>query len=103
MNSLSVSISSGKWSDAKLVKYGLRKLAIKDKQFVLNGRPVIMRGPVDECIYPLTGYPPMDKENWLRVIKICQSYGFNFLRFHSWCPPSAAFEAGDELGLSVSD
>jgi len=58
-----------------------------------------LRGPIDECVYPLTGYPPMDKESWLRVLRICQSYGFNFMRFHSWCPPEAAFASGDELGF----
>lgn len=34
-----------------------------------------MRGPVDECVYPLTGYPPMDKAAWMRVLSICKSYG----------------------------
>ena len=96
---LNVSLTSGKWKDSKAITYGNRSLKIKDKQFVLNGRPIMMRGPVDECIYPLTGYPPMDKESWLRVLRICHDYGFNFMRFHSWCPPAAAFEAGDELGF----
>ena len=58
-----------------------------------------MRGPVDECVYPLTGYPPMDKAAWMRVLSICKSYGFNYMRFHSWCPPEAAFAAADELGF----
>ena len=99
MQALTVSLKAGKWNDSYTVKYALRDLEIKDKQFILNGRPLMLRGPVDECVYPLTGYPPMDKESWLRVVGICKSYGFNFLRFHSWCPPEAAFEAGDELGF----
>ena len=41
----------------------------------------------------------MDWAGWLRVLGICQSYGFNFMRFHSWCPPEAAFAAADELGF----
>jgi hypothetical protein len=35
----------------------------------------------------------MDKAAWLRVFGISQSYGFNFMRYHSWCPPKAAFAA----------
>ena len=81
------------------VSFGFRQLAQRDRQITLNGRAVLLRGPVDECVYPLTGYPPMDKAAWWRVLEICQSYGFNHLRFHSWCPPEAAFEAGDELGF----
>ncbi|MEI6647476.1 MAG: cellulase family glycosylhydrolase [bacterium] len=99
MREINVKLEAGNYSDTKIVPYGLRQLGIKDKQFVLNGRPVMMRGAVDECVYPLTGYPPMDKVAWRRVLNICKSYGFNFMRFHSWCPPEAAFEAADELGF----
>ena len=79
--------------------FGFHRLAQRDRQITLNGRAILLRGPVDECVYPLTGYPPMDKAAWRRVLGICRSYGFNHLRFHSWCPPEAAFEAGDELGF----
>jgi len=98
-HTLDLNLTVGTFSDTLQVPYALRDLAVKDKQFVLNGRPVFMRGPVDECVYPLTGYPPTDKASWMRVLGICKSHGFNFLRFHSWCPPKAAFEAGDELGF----
>jgi hypothetical protein len=99
LHSLKLELTAGKFSDTKTVTYGLRDWTTKDKQFVLNGRPVLLRGPVDECVYPLTGYPPMDKAAWLRVLGVCKSYGFNFMRFHSWCPPEAAFAAADELGF----
>ena len=46
-----------------------------------------------------TGYPPMDKKAWLRHLGIAAAYGFNYVRFHSWTPPEAAFEAADELGM----
>jgi hypothetical protein len=32
-------------------------------------------------------------------LSIAKSYGINHYRFHSWCPPEAAFEAADELGM----
>ncbi|MCK5788418.1 MAG: hypothetical protein KAH32_05445, partial [Chlamydiia bacterium] len=98
MHEKTISLKADKWSDTYLIKYGVRDLVTKDKQFVLNNKAVYMRGPVDECVYPLTGYPPMDKEAWIRIIEINKSYGFNFMRFHSWCPPNEAFEAADELG-----
>lgn len=96
---LKVTLKTEKFREQKSVSYGIRELSINDKQFLINNRPFLMRGPVDECIYPLTGYPPMDKASWMRMLKISQSYGFNFIRFHSWCPPQAAFEAADELGM----
>jgi hypothetical protein len=41
----------------------------------------------------------MDKDGWLRVLGILKDWGLNHVRFHSWCPPEAAFEAADELGM----
>jgi hypothetical protein len=96
---LAVTLQAGAFQDTRVVAYALRDFATTNKQFILNGRPVLLRGTVDECVYPLTGYPPMDKAEWLRVLRICQSYGFNYMRFHSWCPPEAAFAAADELGF----
>jgi hypothetical protein len=49
--------------------------------------------------FPLTGYPAMDVATWKRIIAICKTWGLNGMRFHSWCPPEAAFTAGDELGF----
>jgi hypothetical protein len=99
LHELAITLKAGAFADAKTIDYGIRDFATKDKQFTMNGRPVLMRGAVDECVYPLTGYPPMDKASWLRVLRTCQSYGFNYMRFHSWCPPEAAFAAADELGF----
>ncbi len=96
---LGITLNSENLSDKKYLPYAVRDLSTKDRQFVLNGKPILLRGTVDEAVYPLNGYPPMTKAAWLRTLKICKSYGFNFMRFHSWCPPEAAFEAGDELGF----
>jgi len=81
------------------VSFGIRRFATRRNQFTINGRPVFLRGKLDCCFFPLTGYPPTDKAGWLRVLSIAESYGINHYRFHSWCPPRAAFEAADELGM----
>ncbi|HCC70126.1 MAG TPA: beta-galactosidase, partial [Bacteroidales bacterium] len=67
--------------------------------FEINGKGVFLRGSHDACIFPLTGYAPMDKKEWIRIFNIAKSYGINHYRFHSWCPPGAAFEAADETGM----
>ena len=85
--------------DCKTVCFGLRDFSTRRAQFTINGRVTFLRGKHDACIFPLTGYPPMDKAGWLRVLGISKSYGINHYRFHSWCPPEAAFEAADELGM----
>lgn len=85
--------------DERSVTFGLREFRAHNARFAVNGRPVFLRGKNDACIYPLTGYPPMDKAGWLRVLGIAKRYGINHYRFHSWCPPEAAFAAADELGF----
>ncbi len=65
----------------------------------INGVQSFLRGNIDCCIYPLTGHPPMNKEEWERVFRVSKDYGLNHVRFHSWCPPEEAFNAADEIGV----
>ena len=81
------------------VTFGLREISIEGRQFYVNGRPTFLRGTVENCCFPETGYAPMDKEAWLRVLRKCKEYGLNHMRFHSFCPPEAAFAAADEVGI----
>lgn len=60
---------------------------------------MFLRGTLECCIFPLTGYPPTTKEGWLKVFRSAKEWGLNHLRFHSWCPPKAAFEVADSLGF----
>ncbi len=41
----------------------------------------------------------MEKADWLKLMQQAKDYSLNHLRFHSWCPPKAAFEAADEVGI----
>jgi hypothetical protein len=41
----------------------------------------------------------MDEASWERVFRICRQYGLNHMRFHSYCPPEAAFKAADRVGF----
>lgn len=81
------------------VNYGLRDVSTIGTQIAINGRKTFIRGTLECCIFPKTGHPPTDVAEWKRVICIAKSYGLNLLRFHSYCPPEAAFIAADELGM----
>ena len=75
------------------------RLEIVDGRFEADGHPVFLRGKHDACVFPLTGHTPMDKASWINYFQCCKDYGINHVRFHSWCPPEAAFAAADELGI----
>ena len=87
------------YTDDRAVRFGLREFKTQGRQFLLNGAPVFLRGTLECCVFPLTGYPPTEVAPWTRLMKTAQAHGLNHLRFHSWCPPEAAFTAADELGL----
>ena len=75
------------------------RLEVVDGRFMAGGKPVFLRGKHDACVFPLTGHTPMDKASWINYFQRCKEYGINHVRFHSWCPPEAAFAAADELGI----
>ena len=75
------------------------RLEVVDGHFQAAGHPVFLRGKHDGCVFPLTGHTPMDIASWVHYFRRCQDYGINHVRFHSWCPPEAAFAAADELGI----
>jgi len=79
--------------------FGLREIITHDKDILINGRPVNLRLTHFGGDFPLTGYPAMDVPSWKKIIQACKDYGFNGIRFHSWCPPEAAFTAADEMGF----
>lgn len=83
----------------KTFNVGLREFRAEGKEFILNGRPIIFRGTNSSGDFPLTGYPPTDVQSWKKLFETCRAWGLNHMRFHSWCPPEAAFEAADQLGF----
>lgn len=96
---LSVSLDAGDYASTKSTTFGMRDLKQQDASILINDKKVFMRGTLECCIFPLTGHPPMDKQGWGKVMKSAREWGLNHLRFHSWCPPKAAFEVADELGF----
>ncbi len=85
--------------DTVRTTFGMREISIRGRQFYMNGRAIWMRGTVENCCFPLTGYPPTDVESWRSIFLKCKEYGLNMMRFHSYCPPEAAFTAADEVGF----
>ena len=96
---LPVSVTVNGKTDKRTVTYGCREWTTDDGNLMLNGHRVFLRGNVDCCTFPLTGYPPFDKKEWQRIFQVYKDYGLNHVRFHSWCPPEAAFEVADEMGI----
>ena len=81
------------------VTFGLRQISARGRQLYINGRQLYLRGTVENCCFPETGFPPTTEAEWLRIFRKCKEYGLNHVRFHSYCPPEAAFSAADQVGI----
>ena len=92
-------LTAGAYRDVRQDVLAVRDFGTRGKQFVLNGRPIFLRGTLECATFPLTAYPPTTLEPWGRLFRTARSYGLNHFRFHSWCPPEAAFVAADRAGF----
>ena len=86
-------------SSSLSVSFGMRSFKAKGNRLLINGNPTFLRGTLECCIFPLTGTPPTDESGWMKVFTTAREYGLNHLRFHSWCPPEAAFRVADKMGF----
>ena len=92
-------MEDGRQTDLAVETFGFREIGTQGTQITLNGGRIFIRGTLDCCIFPKTGHPPTDVAEWKRIIGVAKAHGLNLIRFHSWCPPEAAFVAADEMGF----
>lgn len=83
----------------KAATFGMRNVSQGQHHIRINGRNIHLRGALDCASFPITGYPALDAATWERIFNTVKEYGLNHVRFHSWCPPQAAFEAADKVGI----
>ncbi len=97
-NLLRVSLHLANRESAETV-FGLRDFAACGDHFEINGVPVMLRGRHDALVFPRTGAAPTALEPWLERFREMKNWGLNHVRFHTCCPPDAAFLAADLTGF----
>ena len=86
--------------EAKKAVFGVRDFGDDGRgRLAVNGRTIFLRSETNCAEFPETGYPPMTVEAWKDILERYRSYGVNCVRFHSHCPPEAAFTAADQIGM----
>lgn len=99
---LTVSILRGEQTICERTShFGLRDFTYRELTLYCNDKEIFLRGTHDAMIFPLTGYAPMDLDSWLHVYGTSREYGLNHYRYHTCCPPKAAFLAASYLGIYV--
>lgn len=88
--------------DKKTVTFGVRDFGDNGKgRLAINGRTFFLRSEANCGEFPETGHPPMEVSEWMTILETYKSYGINCMRFHSHCPPEAAFTAADRMGMMM--
>lgn len=85
--------------DTERISFGMGDYSASGRKLMRNGRRIFLRGKHDGMLFPLTGAAPMNISSWRSIFKTAKEYGINHYRFHTCCPPEAAFSAADELGI----
>ncbi len=85
--------------DFKRISFGMRRLSADGLKLLINGSETFLRGKHDGLVFPKTGFAPTDIASWIKVFETAKRYGINHYRFHTCCPPEAAFDAADIMGI----
>lgn len=93
--------AGGEGLEEKKVTFGVRFFDGRGGHLRNNGHRIFLRGESNCCVFPETGHMPFGVREWLEIMERYKSYGINCVRFHSHCPPEAAFCAADRLGMFV--
>ena len=96
---LKTNIISKNQSDSFETEFGFYEVSHDGTNILINERPVFLRGNLDCVHFPINGYASCDIQDWERIFRIYKEYGLNHARFHSWCPPEAAFKAANRIGI----
>lgn len=88
-------------SDEESVRFGMRELTVKDKEFVLNGKPITIKAAFFEGLYPTKLALPDNREMAVREIQLAKDAGFNMIRPWRKPPPPAWLDLCDEMGVLV--
>lgn len=83
--------------------FGMRSLAVKGRDILLNGKPFYMRAVIRGTVcHDHDNILDLDEEEfYAKFIRTAKEYGFNTMRFHSRIPSKACFRAADKLGMFV--
>jgi len=95
---LRVSLSSG---DSARCRFGFRSFGTHDGKFYLNGKPIYLRGALEQDFFPDTIYTPPSLDDLRDEMHKAKALGLNLLRCHIKVPDPRYLEAADETGVLI--
>jgi len=91
----------GERIDVKTERFGMRRVEYADGMVVLNGKPLYIRGALDQAFYPDTIYTAPSDEYIQREIQLAKEMGFNLLRKHIKVELPRYLYWADRMGMLI--
>lgn len=85
--------------EAREVRFGLRSLAARGNQILLNGKPVFPRMVLSWGWYPDQIAPNPSAARIRADLERLRALGYNGVKLCLWFPPQVYFDLADELGM----
>ncbi|MDP4290882.1 MAG: glycoside hydrolase family 2 TIM barrel-domain containing protein, partial [Bacteroidota bacterium] len=89
----------GKITDSKYTRFGWRQFEIQGNRFLLNGKPMVMKGDS----WHFLGIPQMTRRYPWAWFKALRDANLNTVRLHAEPYPSFYLDVADEMGILVLD
>ncbi|MDF2959722.1 MAG: glycoside hydrolase family 2 sugar binding protein [Paenibacillus sp.] len=87
--------------DRKTEIFGMRQVGHADGIITLNGKPLYIRGALDQAFYPDTIYTAPSDEYIQREIRLAKEMGFNLLRKHIKVEIPRYLYWADRMGMLI--
>ena len=93
-------VDGGGVVDVLTVRFGMREIATRHGQVLLNGEPIVLMGALDQDLYPLgMSAPAGDGTSIKSQFAQAAHMGLNLVRCHIKLPDEAYLNAADEAGI----
>jgi len=91
--------ASNRLVDSKYTRFGWRQTTLKDGQFLLNGKPFVMKGDS----WHFMGVPQLTRRYPYAWYTAMRAANLNAVRLHAQPYPSFYMDVADEMGILVLD
>lgn len=92
----------GEWIDARSIRIGFRRVEIRDRQLLINGAPVMIKG-VNRHDHDDTTGKYVSRERMIQDIRVLKQHNFNAVRTSHYPNDPLWYTLCDEYGLYVLD
>ena len=93
--------ADGATLDKVTARFGMREIRTEGGRVLLNGRPIYLRGALDQDLYPTTISTPPSRAYLDEQMRRTREMGINLLRCHIKVPDPDYLDAADEAGILV--